>query len=259
LVDSRNDKTFYVGKGVGNRVFNHENEADKIKELIKEENHIELKALSPEDKKSFIAEKIKEEYKKCQKIKDIQDSQNEVKYVIHRHIPFCTSGEGKGKFDQKTAHKIAFEIEASLIDVYGLENLTNSQDGHGSNQRGSQLAIDLNRDLSREPIEEFSERVMAICINNSHGTRNSIYESVRQAWTCSEKSARECEFVLAERFGICVGVFKPTRWYRHEKETNRMAFEGEEVENSPYLNKRIPERKKGAMLPFRYFSAGKVN
>ncbi|MFT6333014.1 MAG: hypothetical protein ACJAW3_001364 [Lentimonas sp.] len=250
LVDPRNKKVFYVGKGSNNRAFQHEVATEK---LIREENREAFKAMDEKDKKSFLEEKKIEEREKCKIIKEIKDSEQEVGYVIHRHIPFYTDKEEYGKVDKKTANKIAFEIEASLIDVYGLENLTNSQAGHGSSTRGSQLAEDLNDNLSREPITEFSEEIMAICINKSYKNKENIYDSVREAWTCSLESAEKCEFVLAERFGVCVGVFKPTRWYTHKDETNRKAFEGEEVKNSKYLKKKLPERSRGESMPFRYF------
>jgi hypothetical protein len=95
---------------------------------------------------------------------------------------------------------------------------------------------------------------MIISVNKSFKTASSVYEAVRSSWTAKKEKAEECEFVLAEKFGICVGVFKPTKWIL--KENGRIEFEGEEVSKEVgeiYLNKRTPEKKKGAMLPFRYF------
>ncbi|QDG39543.1 GIY-YIG nuclease family protein [Alteromonas mediterranea] len=93
LVDPTNDEVFYVGKGIFNRKNEHEKEAEKIED---EEN---------------AAEKIK-------RIKSLS-AQN--KQPIKRVI---------GRYQDENA---AFAVESTLIHwVYGFENLTNIQPGHGA-------------------------------------------------------------------------------------------------------------------------------
>ena len=84
LIDPRNGETFYVGKGRGNRVFNH------IKEQI------------PADKEEGAAPKL-------ERIRAIHRAGLDVIHVIHRHeIP----------------NEAVDDVEAALIDAYaGLTNL----------------------------------------------------------------------------------------------------------------------------------------
>lgn len=85
LIDPRNGETFYVGKGQGNRLFDH---ANGIKITI--------------DGEDEISQKIK-------RIKQIKAQGHEVIHIIHRH-----------GLDNDTA----YEVEAALIDAYpGLTNV----------------------------------------------------------------------------------------------------------------------------------------
>lgn len=83
-------KVFYVGKGMGERAYSHEEEA-KI------------------DNK---------ETKKLDKIRELEQSGNKVKIIVI------------GRYDTEAE---AFAVESTLIHwVYGYDNLTNVQSGHGS-------------------------------------------------------------------------------------------------------------------------------
>lgn len=91
LIDPRNGKTFYVGRGKGNRVFAHVNEEEK-----------------------WTGGEETEEMKKLFLIRDIRLDGFEVMHLIHRH-----------HMDEGTARA----VESALIDAYpGLVNLVRGDD-----------------------------------------------------------------------------------------------------------------------------------
>ena len=98
LIDPRNGETFYVGRGRGNRVFDH------VRGVIKQN---ELDA--SEDDESL----------KIKRINAIRNTQLKVLHVIHWH-----------NMDMITA-KV---VEAALIEAY--PGLTNIQSGEGSSDYG---------------------------------------------------------------------------------------------------------------------------
>jgi len=98
LIDPRNGETFYVGKGKGDRIFEHARGT--------------LKSTSAGAEDSLDT--------KIQRINEIQAAGLEVGHVIHRH----------GLEHETTA----FQIEAALMDAY--PGLTNKVGGRGSSDFG---------------------------------------------------------------------------------------------------------------------------
>ena len=131
LIDPRTGLTFYVGKGKGNRVFAHVEDA--------------LKSFNGE---TFVDTEEDEVSSKIQQIRDIKNAGLEVIHVIQRY---------------GLTEKEAFEVEAALIDAYG--ELTNIQSGHASD-RGVNNAEVLQRELSYEEYEEPEFKYIIIKINN---------------------------------------------------------------------------------------------
>lgn len=106
LIDPRNGETFYVGKGVGNRVFAHvAGEASVVQ-----------------------SESDDETSEKLTRIREIRNAGLEVIHVIHRH---------------GMEEPVAFEVEAALIDAY--PGLANDQGGHHSNDRGPMHAFQIRQ------------------------------------------------------------------------------------------------------------------
>lgn len=229
LIDPRNGETFYVGKGVGDRVFQH---AKGVLPSTTSDTEVETQSA------------------KLQRITAIIGAGFEVAHIIHRH-----------GLDEKTA----YEVESALIDAF--PGLTNIVSGHDADERGVTHASEIITRYQAQPIVPHHKLIL-ISVRGSvlEGTR-SLYDATRLAWRISEVRAKTAEFVLAHNNGLVIGVFKPHAWYPATSEffpgkvpeptSNRWGFVGEEAPDEIkrlYLKKRITEdlRPKGAQNPIQY-------
>ena len=240
LLDPRNgkDETFYVGKGSGNRVFSHasgvEQDLKKIKEEIEKEN------LDSNDKNSEGFEVDL----KAEKINEILKAGLHVIPIIHCH----------GFEDAK----IAFAIEAALIDIYPA--LTNIQSGHGNSAMTAEEIIK-KYDLPKFE-ENPSEKLLLININaydKDITDRDAIYKQVRASWRMSKSRAEKVDYVLAVRRGVVIGAFVATEWY---KDGDRWCFNGHEAEDEiwqkfvgEYGKRIVSDNMKHTRNPLRYWKA----
>lgn len=229
LVDPRDEETFYVGKGQGDRVFQHLKAS--LRTLKNEEDN--------EDETDL----------KYQRIKDILDSGQEVLHVIHRH----------GLSEEE-----AFHVEAALLDAY--PDLTNKAGGRYSGDIGPMTADDIMA-MYRAKDAELKHNALLIIINRTKDEKG-VYDAVRYAWRLNPEKAGQADYVLAVEKGLIVGAFKPAKWleatkknfpdlYRKGDGEGRYGFVGEAAEakiQNMYVGMRIPEkyRKKGASNPIKY-------
>lgn len=224
LIDPRNGQTFYVGKGKGNRLFAHVNDALNDYEGEKYDN-------AEEDD---ISSKI-------QQIRDIRNSGLEVIHVIQRY---------------GLTEKEAFEVEAALIDCFA--GLTNIQAGHSSD-RGVNNAEVLQRELSLEEFEDVEGLNYCIIKINDYwlNERGSVYETVRKYWKINSIRMAKIPYVLAAHNGVIVDVFKAEKWYETAEAPGRYMFDGVQAPDeirSLFINKRLPKHymKKGMASPVLY-------
>ncbi|MCI7232701.1 MAG: hypothetical protein SOT68_08975 [Oscillospiraceae bacterium] len=225
LIDPRNGQTFYVGKGKGNRVYAHINDALKN---FDGENYLD----TDEDEVSA----------KIQQIRDIKKSGLEVIHVIQRY---------------GLTNKEAFEVEAALIDCYA--GLTNIQDGFAP-ERGVNNAEVLQRELSYETFEDIDDlKYCIIKINDWHlNERGSVYETVRKAWKVNYNRIIKIPYVLASNNGVVVDVFIAEKWYEAPDDgPGRYMFDGKQAPEkirALFVNKRLPKHyiKKGLASPVLY-------
>ncbi|MCI7499895.1 MAG: hypothetical protein MSA82_10870 [Oscillospiraceae bacterium] len=225
LIDPRNGQTFYVGKGKGNRVYAHINDALKN---FDGENYLD----TDEDEVSA----------KIQQIRDIKKSGLEVIHVIQRY---------------GLTNKEAFEVEAALIDCYA--GLTNIQDGFAP-ERGVNNAEVLQRELSYETFEDIDDlKYCIIKINDWHlNERGSVYETVRKAWKVNYNRRIKIPYVLASNNGVVVDVFIAEKWYEAPDDgPGRYMFDGKQAPEkirALFVNKRLPKHyiKKGLASPVLY-------
>lgn len=193
LVDSRDNKVFYIGKGRGNRIFSHIN---GIVEFNRKSEKIDL-------------------------IKEIFATKNKVNHYVIRH---------------GLSEKEAFEVEATLIDFIGLENLTNVVKGQHSDVRGIKTAEELK--VQYEPKDvNINESVILININKKFEREmnlSDIYEAVRKSWKISITRAQRCQYVFAVYRGIVREVYTCNSWEFSEideKGNRRYEFIGDVASN----------------------------
>ena len=214
LIDPRTLQTFYVGKGCGNRVFQHVND---VMSLIS---------------KNEDAESLKSQY-----ILDILGAGKQVIAIIHRRG--LTNNE-------------ALEVEAALIDSY--PGLTNIQKGHHPERglitvddlKDYVRAVDYN-----EPVEDY---IIIKTSPIQKGMPVSLYQATRYCWRASLARAKKYRYVLSVVNGIVREVYKVERWYQATPERIAFEGSPTADPISSLKNKRIPAkyRSKGLAYPFIY-------
>ena len=239
LFDPLEARPFYIGKGRGNRVFQH------------------VEGALTEDKESNKYEKIRE-------IRS-RGFANRVEHSIIRH----------GMSDEVAFEVESALID--LANSTGA-NLTNEVTGHNSIEIGMMTADEVMRKYNAQPLNELHNSVVIININRKYklvrdealqvnpkySGKDLIYESVKQAWVIG-KRRDAVEYVLAEYKGIIVEVYeviekningKTEKWYQVSGFKNRWGFHGRRAPHhirEEYLNKSIAHHKKrGAANPIRF-------
>ena len=225
LVDPRNGQTFYVGKGTGNRVFDHVKGAIKYYDGA-DENH------SYEDDPN-----------KLKRIKDIKDANLEVIHIIQRW---------------NLTREQAFVVEAALIDVF--PGLSNMQRGHGS-EYGVCSAIELENKFSSEVYQEPDFGYIIIKVRSStidelvekFGLEQARYEATRGNWRSKKPDIKKYPYILSVTDGVVKAIYQVIEW--HDVENGRIQCTATDAPDEIckiFLKKRIPERYsvKGMASPF---------
>jgi hypothetical protein len=82
-----------------------------------------------------------------------------------------------------------------------------------------------------------NEKILCLNVSRTYlsSERPTLYECTRKYWKLNGNRAINAELVFAVSHGYIVGVFKPTRWFLSEEYIGRWEFEGEQIEDSPYI------------------------
>lgn len=230
LVDPTENKPFYVGKGVENRVFNHL-----------------ACALTDIDTSNA----------KYDKIREITQSGQNVKHIIIRH------GLSESEAFQIEASLIDTLTYCGLL-------LSNKVVGHNSIEKGLMTSEEIIRLYNAQPLDKIGADCILININRKYERGKggqSIYQATKETWTIKKSRLSQLKYVLSEYRGLIVEVFEVEEWYEkergylpHSKKYGQTkigyGFNGvpalDEIRKL-YINKSIAHTKKrGAASAIRY-------
>lgn len=237
LIDPENNEPFYIGKGKGNRVFQHVNGTLENPDTSNE---------------------------KYDRIRQIQELGNEVKHLILRH----------GISSEKLAYEIeATVIDFLSYLEYDIKNIVG---GHKSTEKGLMTTDEIIRLYNAEKLDSINNDCIIININKTYqrgGGQNSIYEATKATWGIDKRKLmdkngnKKIKYVLSEYHGLIVEVFEVEEWTQKNRGYNPGAkkygqqrsgweFTGkianDDIRNL-YLNKSTAHhKKKGASNSIRF-------
>ena len=215
---------FYVGKGVGNRAFEHLDDHS--------------------------------ENRKVRRIRETRRRGKEpiVEILVH------------GLKDAETA----LRVEAAVIDLIGVKNLTNNVRGQKSREYGRREARELEALYKQEPVT-IREPAILVRINQLYRygmSDNELYDATRGVWILNPKRAARAKNAFAVFDGIVRDVYEIRQWFRAGttfssrdprgvRDPDRWEFVGvvaEEALRKRYVNKSVAHyfSKRGDQGPIRY-------
>ena len=230
LIDPRDDRPFYVGKGVGNRIFNH------VKNAIDNPTNSD---------------------EKCDVIREI--GPDNVKHVIVTH----------GLATETEAYKIE-AVLIDVLNYMSKKQLTNKVVGHHAGKTGIMTTDEVTRLYNAQELHHIDDDCIIININGQYnramGTEG-IYKATKEIWRIAKWRLNKIKYVLSEYRGLIVEVFAVQEWYQKERgyginskkagQTYKgYGFNGQIASNcirDKYINKSIAYQKvKGKSNPISY-------
>lgn len=227
LVDPRTDKIFYIGKGCGNRVFDHCNAA-----IIDE-----------------TAESLK-----LNLIHEINAEGHKVRHYILRH-----------KLSEKESLIVESAlIDFLTYPEFNNESLlTNIASGHHQWDRGIKTVEEIGSTYDCEEIKVSpKDRILLVSLNRTFDLarkRNDdidLYDITCRSWLVAKYNAPKIDYVLGVYRGVVRSVVKVNgySWVKDAKNRDRCAFEGELMLDSPYLNTDVRNYPFGRQQAIRYIN-----
>lgn len=218
LIDPRDNKIFYIGKGKGNRVFSHISAA-----ISSEEENLRLNV-----------------------IRNILNEGLEVKHFIIRH----NLSEQEAYLLESTL------IDFLTFPQFNTECiLTNIAAGHHQWDEGIKTIEDICTLYDCASINAFEDYgILLVSLNKSFNQakakgvyrRFNIFDATRRYWKISKSRAHSIKYVLGVYKGIVRSVIKVNSYHWVEKaddgtvfKTPRCCFDGQLLKDSPYINKDV--------------------
>ena len=220
LVNPKTNKPFYIGKGNGNRVFMHKEDAIKG------------------DSKTL----------KLDIIREIKNEGLEVNHLIIRH----------GLTEKESFEIEASLIDFGNKFGFSFSNIVQGQHSEERGLMTSDEIIRLYNAKPLEKIDDPVILININKRYKRNSGSKEIYNATKESWKVSESRIKNIKYALSEFEGIIIEVYKINEWYKVEKEGEsiRWGFNGEIAEDiirNKYINKSIAHTKKrGAANPIRY-------
>lgn len=236
LVDPRDKRIFYIGKGQGDRVFYHAKDA-----------------LSSN-----------EESLKLDKIRDIKNAGHDVEYYIIRHG--LNSSNDAFLIESTLIDLLSYpSFNKDLI-------LTNIVAGHHQWDEGIKTIDEIAQIYQCEKFVPNSNHfILMVNLNRSYIQKNAngvylrknIYEATRKYWHLNKNKADKIDYLLGVYKGVVRVVIKPTtKWklVKFDDEGNKFSMSRYEIEgviddeegNRLYLNKDVKDFSFGSGGAIRY-------
>ncbi len=201
LIDPRTNQIFYIGKGTGNRVFEHEKESlnRPDSDKLKLKTIYEIKSLGLDVKKIIINSNLTE--------------------------------------PEAFAAEAALINAFNYVNDMGLTNIVA---GHHSTEALSVEDFEKTYGAEELCEEEIRHKILVIKINKLYRrnmTAQELYDTVRGVWRASINNARSVEYVFGVYNSLIVAVYKPTQWYQCKEAPEKRPRREETL--SSQIEKRI--------------------
>ena len=232
LVHPETKIPFYVGKGAGNRVFDHINEAK-------------------EGKKGTD---------KLDQIQAILIKNKTVEHVIVRH-----------GLNEKTSYQIEASLIDTFrfIPAFNTFVSGNVKGGMNSIENGLMSTEEIKRKYNALPLNSIPKDTIIININSSYkraSGEDKLYQATKERWRMDKDRLVGIQYVLSEYKGLIVEVFEVEKWYPIKRQynpgTNKAGqsytgygFDGHVAPHTIrnlYLNKSIAHKKNGSSNTIMY-------
>ncbi len=245
LIDPRDGRIFYIGKGCGNRVFQHCMAAIQEEEDSLKLNLIREIIASGEEVGHYILRHKLSEHEAFQIESVLIDFLTYDRFNTSRVLTNIVCGHHQWDEGIKTVNEIEALYNCEKIKINARQPMK-SNDSSSSQQRFI-LLVSLNRSFDDA---------------KAHGVyhRIDIYDKTRRYWAISKQQAPKIDYVLGVYRGIVRAVLKVEgcEWVTcDESQTTkfnkeRCCFHGRLENDSPYLNKDVSDYPFGSGGAVRY-------